>query len=235
MRFVWIVALVGALCVSGCGGKPRLEAGPGLAVAETGQLPEPRREDLTTADRPYLIGPFDKLQISVFGVEDMEQKIQADASGRISFPLAGVIEAAGRTPGELATAIATRLRPYVRDPQVTVNLEETVSQVITVEGEVKTPGQYPVVGRMTLLRAIARAEGTSEFARLREVVIFRTVGNQRYAGLYDLKAIRQGAYEDPEVFANDVVIVGTSETRRIFKDVLAVSPAILAPLIYLIR
>ena len=198
-------------------------------------MPTPQRGDLLVSDRPYLIGPFDKLSIDVFGVKDLTSEVQADASGRISVPLIGTVDAAGRTPAELASDIATRLRRFVKDPQVTVNLEETVSQVITVDGEVSKPGLYPVVGRMTLIRAIATAEGASELARLDNVVVFRTVGGQRYAALYNLGAIRRGAYDDPELYPNDVVIVGQSAAQKLFRDVLTVSPAILAPLVLLIR
>ena len=58
---------------------------------------------------------------------------------------------------------------------------------------------------------------------------------QKYAGLYDLRAIRRGVYEDPEVFANDVVVVGHSAKRQLFKDTLAIVPALLSPLVYLLR
>jgi polysaccharide biosynthesis/export protein len=233
----WVFGSLALVClVAGCAGKPRLEAGPGLRVADRTELPTPGRSDYETRERAYLIGPFDKLTIGVFGVEELSGKVQADASGRISVPLIGVVPAAGRTPGELADEIAAQLRGrFVRNPQVTVNLDETVSQVITVDGEVKKPGLYPVVGRMTLVRAVATAEGATEFSRLNSVVVFRTVQGQRYAALYDLSAIRRGVYADPEVFANDVVVVGESRARRIFKDVLTVTPAILTPLIYLLR
>jgi polysaccharide export outer membrane protein len=150
----------------------------------------------------------------------------------MSFPLAGVLDVSGKTPAEIEQELAARLRQaYVRDPQVTVNLKETVSRVVTVEGQVRKPGLYPVVGRMTLMRAIARAEGTDEFSNLDDVVIFRTVEGQRYAALYNLDAIRHGAYADPDIYANDVVMVGDSRSRRLFKDVLAVMPALLTPII----
>ncbi|MES2755173.1 MAG: polysaccharide biosynthesis/export family protein [Pseudomonadota bacterium] len=235
MKFVGFPVLVAALLISGCGGTKRLESTASLTVTQMNTLPQPGRADVVAGDRPYLIGPFDKLIVDVFGVEDLSKKVQADASGRIAIPLVGVVEAAGRTPSELAGAIAAGLRPFVKDPQVTVNLDETVSQVITVDGEVKKPGLYPVVGRMTLVRAVATAEGTTEFAQLSDVVLFRTVGGQRYAALYNLKQIRRGVYDDPEVYPNDVVVVGTSEARRLFRDALAVTPAIATPLIYLLR
>jgi polysaccharide export outer membrane protein len=150
--------------------------------------------------------------------------------------LAGIIEAAGRTPAEVENEIEARLRGrYIRDPQVTVNLKETVSQVITVDGQVKEPGLYPVIGKMTLMRAVATAKGTAEFAKLEDVVIFRTVNGEDMAALYNLSAIRRGSYSDPEVFANDVVVVGDSKARRLFKDALQIVPALATPLILLLN
>jgi polysaccharide biosynthesis/export protein len=229
-----LAALVFAIAVlGGCAGPGALGGAQNVTVLDGTQLPPPDRADLFSDVRPYLIGPFDKLTIDVFGVEELSQKeVQTDASGRISFPLAGIIEAAGRTPNEVENEIEARLRTrYVRDPQVTVNLKETVSQVITVDGQVKKPGLYPVVGKMTLMRAVATAEGTAEFAKLDDVVIFRTVKGQDLAALYNLKAIRRGNYEDPEVFANDVVIVGDSQARRLFRDALQIVPLLTTPLV----
>lgn len=195
-------------------------------------MPAPDRTDLLSESRPYLIGAFDKLTIDVFGIEELNQKeVQTDASGRISFPLAGIIEAAGKTPAEIEAEIEARLRSrYVRDPQVTVNLKETVSQVITVDGQVKKPGL--IRHRQDDADACSGdGEGTAEFAKLNDVAIFRTVRAEQLAALYNLKAIRRGNYADPEVFANDVVVVGDSQARRLFRDALQVVPLLTTPLI----
>jgi polysaccharide export outer membrane protein len=235
-----VLPLMLVVAASGCSGPPALGSRPGttslpanVSVPKDGVLPAPERADLFEQNRPYLIGPFDKLVIDVFGIEDLSEKeVQTDASGRISFPLAGIIEAAGKTPAEIEDEIEGRLRGrYVRDPQVTVNLKETVSQVITVDGQVKEPGLYPVIGRMTLMRAVATAKGVDEFAKLDDVVIFRTVQGQKLAALYNLRAIRRGNYDDPEVFANDIVVVGDSQARRLFRDALQVIPLLTTPLI----
>ena len=140
------------------------------------------------------------------------------------------------TPGDLAVEIQDRLRGnYVRDPQVTVNLKETTNQLVTVDGQVTRPGMYPVTGRMTLIRAVAAAGSTSEFARLDDVVVMREVGGQTYLGLYNLGAIRRGNYEDPEIFPNDVVVVGDSKQRRLFRDLLQVVPLLTTPLVVLLN
>ncbi len=237
MRSTSPMLLSALIVLAGCAGSPtRLVSSDKITVVAETALPAPTAVDQTALDRPYLIGPFDKLKVDVFGVPDLSSEVQADASGRISMPLIGSIDAAGKTPAELAQRIAAALRgQYVRNPQVTVNLKETVSQVVTIDGEVREPGLYPVVGRMSLMRAIAVAKGASEFAKLDDVVVFRTVNNQRYAALYNVKAIRRGLYEDPEVFANDVVVVGNSQARRLFKDVIQGSSLITTPLIALLR
>lgn len=234
-RIGWIALL--AFLLSSCVGSRGLGGAQSVKVISGTELPAPQRSDLIGQDRPYLIGAFDKLTIDVFGIEELSKKeVQTDASGRISFPLAGVVEAAGRTPAEVEDILEERLRKgFVREPQVTVNLRETVSQVITVDGQVKEPGLYPVIGRMTLVRAVATAKGAADFAKLDDVVVFRTVGGQQYAALYNLKSIRRGGYPDPEVFANDVVIVGDSAAKRLFKDALQVFPLLSTPLILLLR
>lgn len=236
MRKLISIALMVSVLVS-CAGSLVLGGADAVKVISGTDLPQPARADLIAQDRPYLIGPFDKLTIDVFGIEELSKKeVQTDASGRISFPLAGVVEAAGRTPAEVEEILEQRLRTgFVRDPQVTVNLKETVSQVITVDGQVREPGLYPVIGRMTLIRAVATAKGTDEFAKLDDVVVFRTVNGQQYAALYNLKVIRRGGYPDPEVFANDVVVVGDSAARRLFKNALQVAPLLTTPIILLLQ
>lgn len=203
---------------------------------EAATLPPPEDAVGPSQERIYRVGAFDKLAINVFGVPELSQTVQVDAAGRISVPLAGAIDASGKTPQDIAGEIAGRLRGrYVRDPQVSVNAEETVSQVVTVDGQVTQPGPYPVLGRMTLMRAIAAARGTSEFARLQDVVIFRRVGGQEMAALYNLAAIRRGSYPDPEIFAHDVVVVGDSPARRLFRDILQAAPLAVTPLIALVQ
>lgn len=209
---------------------------PGLQVTTALDLPPPTKSDFLTEAQPYVIGPYDKLSISVFGIEELaNREIQADASGRISFPLAGELDAAGRTTTEVAGLIADRLRAqFVRDPQVTVNLMETRSQLVTIDGAVEEPGLYPVLGKMTLMRAIATAKGTDEFAKLNHIAVFRKVAGKDLVAVYNLRAVRNGQVSDPQIYANDVVVVGDNAIRRLFKDALQVLPAVTTPLVYVL-
>jgi len=229
---------VASLSLAACAGKTLpLQSNANLSVVAEDALPAPTRADQSKTGRSYVIGPFDEMTIDVFGIEEMsDRKVQVDGAGDISFPLVGTVTAGGRTPRELETELERMLRAkFVRDPAVSVNLTKTVSQVVTIDGEVTKPGLYPVLGGMTLMRAVATAEGAGEFAKLDDVVVFRESGGQRYAALYNLGAIRRGYYADPTIFAGDVVIVGESRARRMFRDILAAAPLLTTPIIALVQ
>lgn len=216
----------------------------GGRVGETGQvqvvasdsLPTPSAGDQIGHPRSYAIGPLDVLVVDVLGIEEMtNREIMVDGAGHISIPLGGSLEAAGKTPEELAALITDRLRAnYMKDPQVSVNVKEANSQFVTVDGQVLQPGNYPILRDMTLMRSVASAKGLAEFAKQDDVVVLRTVGGTRYAGVYNLAAIRRGNYPDPQVYPNDIVIVGDSATLRRIKDFITVLPAITSPLIYIL-
>ena len=233
MRFL-IPALVGALVLSGCA-TTRVEPVPGLQVVQSDALPAPSRADLVAPDRESLIGPLDGLGIDVYGVSDLSVASQVDASGRVSMPLVGIIDVRGKTSYEVARYIEEKLQPYVKNPIVTVNVRSSASQVVTVDGAVEDPGLFPVTNQMTLMRAIASAKGLSEFGKEDDVVVLRTVNQQRMAGVYNLGAIRRGVYPDPAIYANDVVIVGDSAQRRFLKNIVSLAPVLTAPLIVLLQ
>lgn len=203
-----------------------------VAIVNSDALPVPTMSDLTAGERPHYVGPFDQISVDVLGLPELSRQVRVDADGNFALPLAGSIEVAGKSPEELATLIEQRLRgSYVRNPQVTVTVNDTVSQTMTVEGEVRTPGIFPVTGRMTLLKAIARAQGTTDIASTNHVVVFRRVSGQSMAALYDLRAIRLAAYEDPLIYTNDVIVVGESNARRLFPQILQAAGLIVAPVV----
>jgi polysaccharide export outer membrane protein len=217
------------LLLSACATNPEpLGGSPSVSVVNATELPAP-----VQASGDYLIGPYDQLDIDVFGIEDLSgREIQVDASGNASFPLVGVFKAGGKSLAEVRQLLTDRLRAaHVRNPAVSVNLKDMVSQQFAIDGQVVEPGVYPITGAMSLMRAVARAKGVSKYAKLDDVVVFRTVQGQRYAALYNLRAIRRGAYPDPSIYASDIVMVGDSKARHLFDDAAQFLPIITTPLI----
>lgn len=229
-----VLAGVAVAMLSGCGGKDRLIGRPGLQITANSEMPPPGRADLLLQQRSYLVGPLDRVSIDVYGVPDVSRTVQVDASGSLSLPLVGQIDATGKTAQQLAATIEVALARYVRAPKVSVVLEQT-SQVVTVDGQVGKPGVYPVNGRMTLIRAVASAEGLNEYANQNHVVVYRRVDGKDWATLYDLRAIRSGLYPDPEIYSNDVVFVGESGGRRAFQLLVQSSALLTAPLVTLLN
>ncbi len=223
------------LVLSGCT-RDKFVGRPDLVQAPVGSMPAPTVADLAVPSSDYVIGPADKLTVSVFGMDDRPREVTVDPAGDISEPFVGTVHASGLTTRQVEARIVTALeRNHVRSPIVSVNVSEVVSQVITVSGEVTRPGIYPISGRISLERAIARAQGPTEFTRENYIVVFRTAMGRQYATLYDLRAIRNGVYADPAIYANDVIIVGESQARRLFKDTLSVAGLLAAPLVTVLR
>jgi polysaccharide biosynthesis/export protein len=231
------LALATVLALGACANEPRLgEGDPSIALAVTPMpqdkdLPPPGEDDMIAAARPYHIGPLDKIEVKILNFPDLGGEFQTDVAGRLVMPLIGEVEAAGHTPIELATGIRAKLVAYLQNPQVTVNLQEANGQNYTIDGQVTQPGSYAVTGDMTLMRAVAGAKGLNDYARMDDVVVFRTVGGKPLAALYNMDAIRHGYYADPKIYANDKIVVGDSKARRMFQQFLQVAPLLTTPLI----
>lgn len=224
-----VLSVVGAALVAGCTagqGSARLdERSTAVAVADV--LPPPNSRTRTIDFSDYRIGPADKIKVAVFGANDIAREGTVDAAGNFSLPLVGSVAAGGKTPDQLAQEIASKLEGrYIKNPQVTVNVLEAKSQTFTVDGAVQIPGVYPIVGRMTLQQAVATARGATDFANVNNVVIFRTVNDRRMAALFSLRDIRSGRLQDPDIYGNDIVVVGENATRRFFKDVVGAFPLV---------
>ena len=205
----------------------RQATAPATAFKEVPSAPGPA--PMQNSD--YLIGPQDKLDVNVFQVQDLSKAVTVETSGTILLPLIGQVRASGRTVKELSDDVAQKLgERYVKDPLVTVTVTESASQKVTVDGAVTQPGIYPITGNTTLTQAVALARGTIEDANLRNVAVFRNEGDKRMAAVFDLSAIRSGKMPDPQVVANDVIVVDTSNGRRILRSL-----GTLVPFMYLFR
>lgn len=226
VRVIKIVCGFGcaALLLSACAGP---NAGKDLprGASAYGVVPATQPD---AAQAEYRIGPLDTIDITVFQEPDLSTKgIQVDASGNVAVPLAGKLQAAGSTASELATAIEAKLgERYLQHPQVTVTVSGSVSQKVIVEGEVTEPGVYPIHGSTTLLEALSLAKGETRVSSLKEVLVFRTVNGQRTGAVFDVSRIRRGTAQDPQILGNDVVVVGYSNVRGLWRDFLQTTPLI---------
>lgn len=206
---------------------------PTVTLVDTTELPGPRGQTGADQNFDFHIGPLDKLIIDVLGIKELnDRRVTVDGSGNISLPIAGLVKVSGLSLEEARTRIYEQLRAgHVRNPQVAVNMEESVSNFVTVDGQVDQPGNYPIISGMTLMRAVASARGATDFAQLREVVIHRKVEGRQMIALYDLAAIRRGAYADPVLYSNDIIVVGDSPGRRMFQQLVSIAPLFISPLI----
>ena len=168
--------------------------------------------------------------MTVFQAPELSKTIQVSEAGTINFPLIGELDAAGKTARDIEQELRKKLgTKYLQNPQVSVFVKDFFSQRITLEGAVKKPGVYPMAGGMSLLQAIAQAQGFEDNAS-KEVVLFRQANGKRLAARYDVSSIRDGDAEDPQLEAGDVIIAPTSAIREGMGYILKALPlATLAP------
>jgi protein involved in polysaccharide export with SLBB domain len=143
------------------------------------------------------LSPGDRVQIAVFGHEDLSGEFEIDNIGRLSLPLVEDIPAQGLTLDELEHAIVDALQPeFLLNPRVTAQLISL--RPFYILGEVNAPGSYPYTGDMTVMRAAAVAGGFTHRARNKKIVIRRTV---------DGEEIELRADQNTEIQPGDVIEV----------------------------
>jgi polysaccharide export outer membrane protein len=123
----------------------------------------------------YRIGAQDLLEIKVFEAADLNRSLRVSASGEISFPLFGSVQAAGLTAQELQALLEFKLHKYMKDPHVDVLVSSVESHPISVVGAVKKPGVFQVRGLKTVLEMLSSAEGLADDAG-DDVIIMRGAG-----------------------------------------------------------
>ncbi len=123
--------------------------------------------------KAYQLGPDDLLQISVFEVPELNIKVRVSQDGSIGLPLLGRVEIEGLTQQGVAQKLTGLLQSgFVKNPQVTVFIEEYKSRQVAVIGAVQTPGSYALVGRKNLLQIVSEAGGFTDQAG-NQVLILR--------------------------------------------------------------
>jgi len=162
------------------------------------------------------IEPGDVLKISVWQrgsmeLEELTREREVQEDGTISFPFLGSIDVWKLTPSRLEARLRSKLRPYIKNPEVTVRVKESLKTFkVQLFGEVRKPGTYEFKEPVTLIEAINRAGGFTEKAKLKEVKITRFIHHSPYVtDIVDAKAILHDGQRqlDVPVFDRDIVFV----------------------------
>ncbi|MGE0887470.1 MAG: polysaccharide biosynthesis/export family protein [Blastocatellales bacterium] len=175
----------------------------------------------------YRLGPGDVIAVRVYGQPDYAlPQAKISPVGRIYHPLVGEVEVAGFTVGQLEKKLTEDFSEYVREPKVTVSLEEAQSAKVGVLGEIKSPGIVIMARPMTVLEAISDRGGFTDTAKKNPVLILRQLGGGRTETIkVDVKKILEGK-ADPEenmmVRAGDTIIID-SNLRKKLTSVMAVA------------
>lgn len=191
-------------------------AGLLLLLGGCESLPEAPLHPETPAEallgRDYRIAPGDRLSVFVWQDRDLSLTVTVRPDGRISLPLAGEVEAAGRLPGELSRELERRLAAYVQDPVVTVVVAETsgpLDRRVRVVGQAAKPQSLAWRPGMTVLDAVIEAGGLTEFADGNRAVLVRRLDGETVRYRLRLEDLLQegdiGA--NPELLPGDVVVI----------------------------
>ena len=190
---------------------PKARAAQPASIVTQGATPE---------HGEYQIGPMDELDISVFKVPELSQTVTVSDTGTVNLPLVGEVPAGGMTTQQMERSLASRLgAKYLQNPQVTVTVKNYNSQRVTISGEIKSPGVYPIKGKTSLLQLVAMAGGFQENSNS-TVLVLRQSGGKRSATKFDVSQIEKGRREDPILQPGDTLVAGTSTIKKGFNTLL---------------
>lgn len=190
-----------AALVAGCGGNM-----PTMSAEDAAQA---------TEESSYVIGAGDNLNVFVWGHNDLTTTVQVRPDGAISTPLVEDLQAAGKTPTELARSIEEVLSNYVRSPTVTVIVQSFVGEFarqIRVVGQAAQPQSLNYREGMTLLDVMIQVGGLSEFASGNRAKVVRDVNGEKVSIRVRLKdLLNDGDIEENiRMMPGDVLIIPES-------------------------
>jgi polysaccharide export outer membrane protein len=186
------------------------QANRGLPAATVAASPAhpPAPSGSKTDDNSFVIGNDDVLAINVWKEPDFSRSIQVRSDGKISLPLLGEVQAAGRTPLQLEYVIATKLLNYITKPEVTVMVEQINSKKFNILGQITKPGSYSLALAPTIVDAIAIAGGPKEFAKQKSIYILRqNPGSGETRIVFNYKDFLKGKIQNVKLEPHDTVVV----------------------------
>jgi polysaccharide export outer membrane protein len=166
-------------------------------------------DETPTEFPPYVIGPGDLLEISVWKDEALSRQVVVLPSGKISFPLVGEVVAAGKTVTALQEELTGRIIRYVPDPVLTVGVQQVNSLMIYVIGRVNNPGRFVLNTEVNVLQALAMAGGLNQFAKKGKILVFRETGGETKVFNFDYGVVAGGEdlSQNIRLQRGDVIVV----------------------------
>lgn len=157
----------------------------------------------------YEIGPEDLLEIHVWKEKELQREVLVRPDGWLTFPLVGNVSAKGKTAQQLQEEIASRLRKYIPDPNVSVSVKKVAGYKIFIIGRVNKPGEF-VVGRfIDVIQALTLAGGLTPFADDDNIRILRKEDGQETVIMFDYSDVKKGRKLEQNIMlkSGDVIIV----------------------------
>jgi polysaccharide export outer membrane protein len=154
------------------------------------------------------LGPGDLIEVAVYGIPELSQKVRISSSGDVYLPLVDYVHIGGLTPEEAQGLIEKKLSEggFVRNPHVTLMVNESASSVVSVLGEVSRPGVYPMLGERRLLDVVSAAGGLTERAG-RTITITHRRDQEHRETITLAEELAQSKEGNVPVVAGDTVVV----------------------------
>jgi polysaccharide biosynthesis/export protein len=213
------VLLVGSCSLHLLAQTPVTDGGSQPATATASETASPQSSHLLAGSNVKL-GVGDLIEISVFGVPDLSTKARISGSGDVYLPLIDYVHLASLTTDEAQELIQKRLEDggFVRGPHVSIFVNESASQAITVVGEVSRPGAYPAVGDRRLFDLISAAGGLTDKAG-RNVTIERRGNPGQRVELQLSSNLTEDTQDNVAILPGDTIIVSRAGIVYVVGDV----------------
>ncbi len=157
----------------------------------------------------YLVKPGDLLQVAVWKEPELQRPVLVRPDGGFSFPLAGEVDARGKSVADIQKLLTDRLKKFIADPVVTVAVQEVRGNKVYVIGQVNKPGEFIVNPSVDVMQALSMAGGTTPFASLGNIMVLRRKDGKQLTFPFRFTEIVKGRELEQNVMleAGDVVVV----------------------------
>ena len=167
------------------------------------------RVEAQAVEADYKLHAGDQLEVSVWKEVDLQREVLIRPDGKFSFPLAGEVQAAGRTPVEIRAFIQEKLRALIPEAEVTVTVKGVNGNSIYVIGQVNKPGAFVMNPQLNVLQALSLAGGMTAFAKLDNIIVVRHTSGAQKALPFQYNRVSEGRdlAQNLMLEAGDVVVV----------------------------